>query len=127
MDPVSHSMVKWFLAIASSVERMTVFRYGIDVPDFLPQLLALAGTAAPNLRILVLMSGDGGAAHLGGAEIQSLAFLSQLKDLKINCWQFPLSGSLTDIQQLSGLLSLKVLFVFGELLHFLDKCIDQTF
>jgi len=75
---ISHSsFVRWFLlAIAPGVESLKIDRRKAHEPDFLPQLLALAGSAAPCLQTLSLRNirpKDGGALF-GGQKSKALLF-----------------------------------------------------
>jgi hypothetical protein len=96
---VTPNEVEWFKRVAGAVERITIIsaRFSDDEPGLAPQLLALAGTLAPNLQTLVLegrrvVEGSWEDQYfdmtVSGPLIRSLAMLGQLRRLKLSNWLF---------------------------------------
>jgi len=99
---VTQPMASWFVKIALSVEKLEFSWVGQET-GLLSQLLAMAAIAAPNLRELSICQD-----WRLGAVLDSVAFLSQIKRLRISRFWMWESENWAAVQRLSGLRSLQV-------------------
>jgi len=99
-------MLDWFLKTAGAVERLQaacIYADPNSKPDHLPQMLTMAAVLAPNLASLRI--------HVGSQSLpvlHSLASLTNIKELCLMAWVFPVDNDVTGMELLIGLSSLEV-------------------
>jgi len=110
--PITQSMVRFFVTIAPTIERLSATADGIG-PNLLSQLLTAVGLAAPRLaRIhldLRLLQQQVGGVHWVSSVMHSLGFARQIRELRLDDWGLPEGGDETEIQALTGLQLLEVI------------------
>jgi len=101
-------MAAWTLNISPSLEDLAIHFGEDNGRSLLPQMLAVAANAAPNLHNLSIR---GKWAGTRGPTLDSLAMLTQIKTLHLPLWEFSGDGDVTDMQRISGLRPLEVTLV----------------